>query len=207
MNKSESIKEIATALNKAQAEMSGAQKKSANPFFKSKYANLEEIINCVKTPFANNGLSYMQWPIASDGYAGVETIIMHISGEWISSELSLKCSKNDPQGMGSAITYARRYSLQSAAGVPSEDDDGNGATRPMQQPSYIIPQNNQEARQVEPRRQLVNKQQSDELTNLARTKKLTVAQVNPIFSAYGINKFEQVAADKFIEIKNKLGAM
>jgi hypothetical protein len=59
--------------------------------------------------------------------AGVETIIMHESGEWIANEFLLKCAKNDPQGMGSAITYARRYGLQAAAGVPSEDDDGEGA--------------------------------------------------------------------------------
>lgn len=127
MNKSESIKELATALNKAQAEMTGAKKSAANPFFKSKYANLEEVINCVKEPFANNGLSFMQFPVSEDGSAGVETIILHESGEFISNYFMLKCAKNDPQGMGSAITYARRYGLQAAVGIPSEDDDGEGA--------------------------------------------------------------------------------
>ncbi len=180
MNKSESIKEIATALNKAQAEMSGAQKKSANPFFKSKYANLEEIINCVKTPFADNGLSYMQWPIAKDGYAGVETIIMHISGEWISSELMLKCSKNDPQGMGSAITYARRYSLQAAAGVPSEDDDGNKATSP-QKPTYTPPQQTK----------LISKQDADNFVNIAKSKQDRNA-VMALLKQYGVSKFDQL---------------
>ena len=70
----------------------------------------------------------MQFPISGEGLAGVETIIMHESGEFISGEFLLKCSKNDPQGMGSAITYARRYGLQSACGIPSEDDDGNAAS-------------------------------------------------------------------------------
>tara|TARA_R110002012_G_scaffold105895_1_gene246995 strand:- start:390 stop:953 length:564 start_codon:yes stop_codon:yes gene_type:complete len=128
MNKSESIKELATALNKAQAEMSGAKKSAKNPYFKSKYANLEEVINCLKEPFADNGLSFMQFPLSEEGRAGVTTLIMHNSGEWISQDLLLKCAKNDPQGMGSAITYARRYGLQAAAGLPSEDDDGNAAT-------------------------------------------------------------------------------
>ena len=128
MNKSDTIASLAAALNKAQAEMSGAKKSAKNPFFKSNYANLEEVINCVKEPFADNGLSFVQFPISGDGVAGVETIIMHESGEFISGEFLLKCSKNDPQGMGSAITYARRYGLQSACGVPSEDDDGNAAS-------------------------------------------------------------------------------
>jgi len=135
MNKSESIKEIAIAMNKAQSEMSGAKKGSANPFFRASYANLEEVIQCVKEPFSDNG----QFPKAIDGFAGVELIIMHISGEWISQELMLKCAKNDPQGMGSAITYARRYTLQSAAGLPSEDDDGNAASKPPAKPQYKQP--------------------------------------------------------------------
>src|SRR6056297_1363611 len=106
MKHSESIAELAKALNKAQSEMSGAKKSAANPFFKSKYANLEEVIHCVKEPFADNGLSFAQFPVSADGMAGVETIIMHESGEWIANEFLLKCAKNDPQGMGSAITYA-----------------------------------------------------------------------------------------------------
>jgi hypothetical protein len=127
MNKSENISELAKALSKAQAEMSGAKKSSNNPFFKSKYADLKEVIECVKEPFADNGLSFVQFPISNDGFAGVETVIMHSSGEWISNEYMLKVSKNDPQGMGSAITYARRYALQAACGVPSEDDDAESA--------------------------------------------------------------------------------
>lgn len=130
MNKSETISELAAALSKAQAEMTGAKKSARNPFFKSNYANLEEVINTVKEPFANHGLSFVQFPISTEGAAGVETIIMHESGEYIANEFLLKCAKVDPQGMGSAITYARRYGLQSAVGIPSEDDDGNAASKP-----------------------------------------------------------------------------
>lgn len=128
MDKSDSIKELATALNKAQDEMGGAVKGAANPFFKSKYADLSAVVQAIKEPFATNGLSYSQFPISKDGLVGVETILMHKSGEFISSELLLSPTKKDPQAAGSAITYARRYALQALAGIPSEDDDGNKAS-------------------------------------------------------------------------------
>ena len=128
MEKSESIKELATALNKAQAEMSGAKKKETNPFFKKKYADMNSVVDAVRVPFCDNGLSYSQFPIFNDKCVGVETILMHSSGEWMSSILMLPMTKQDPQAAGSAITYARRYSLQAIAGIPSEDDDGNTAS-------------------------------------------------------------------------------
>ena len=127
MNKSDSIKNLATALNKAQAEMTGASKAKSNPFFKSKYADLAEVIKAVKGPFANNGLSYVQFPVEDSGRIGIETILMHSSGEWLSNSFTVQLGKQDAQGAGSAITYCRRYSLQSIAGVPAEDDDGNKA--------------------------------------------------------------------------------
>jgi hypothetical protein len=130
MNKSESIAKLSAALCKAQAEMSGAVKGANNPFFNSKYANLEEVIRVVKGPFESNGLCFVQFPVSGEGSAGVETVIIHESGEFISNEFMLKCAKSDPQGMGSAITYARRYGLQSAVGIPSEDDDGQAASTP-----------------------------------------------------------------------------
>ena len=128
MNKSESIKELATALSKMQGEMGAAKKGAANPFFKSKYADLAEIIEVSKEPLTNNGLAFSQFPISIDSKAGVETILMHSSGEWMSSECLLATSKQDPQAYGSAFTYARRYALQAILGIPSEDDDANAAT-------------------------------------------------------------------------------
>jgi hypothetical protein len=137
MNKSESIVELAKALCEAQAEMSGAKKSAANPFYKSAYADLSEVINCAKEPLHNNGLSISQFPLSEEGKAGVNTILMHTSGEFLESTLLLTCAKNDPQGMGSAITYARRYAYQSCLGIPSEDDDGNSASAPK--PTYKQP--------------------------------------------------------------------
>ena len=129
MNKSESIAGLAAALAKAQGAMKGAVKDSANPFFKSKYADLASVVEAIRNAFSANGLSYVQTVQSSDlDEVRVETMILHSSGEWIScGVLALPVSKNDAQGYGSALTYARRYSLSAAVGVAPEDDDGNAA--------------------------------------------------------------------------------
>jgi hypothetical protein len=129
MEKSDSIKNIAIAMCKAQSEMGGAHKGANNPFFKSKYADLGSVIEVVKEPFANNGLSYVQFPINDGDKIGVETILMHGSGEWLSGSFTVKATKQDAQGAGSVITYCKRYGLQAVAGIPSEDDDGNAASK------------------------------------------------------------------------------
>lgn len=138
METSESIKELATALNKAQAEMSGAKKGKENPFFKSKYADMNAVVDAVRIPFCDNGLSYAQLPLFRDGFVGVETILMHTSGEWMRGELLLPMTKQDPQAAGSAITYARRYALQSIAGIPSEDDDANSTRGAKAKPDNTV---------------------------------------------------------------------
>jgi hypothetical protein len=127
--KSESLKELATALAKAQGEIKGAIKDSANPFFKSKYADLSSVVDAIKVAFSKNGLSYIQMMEPSDkDEVRVSTMILHSSGEYINCGiLALPVSKVDAQGYGSALTYARRYSLSSAVGVAPEDDDGNAA--------------------------------------------------------------------------------
>lgn len=140
MDKSPEINELATALSKAQGEMGGASKDAANPFFKSKYADLGSVVHALKQPFADNGLSYSQFPIAEGDKVGVETILMHKSGQWMSSSVLFKPTKQDVQGAGSVITYARRYSLQALAGIPSEDDDGSAASTPAK-PKYTMDDN------------------------------------------------------------------
>jgi hypothetical protein len=127
MNTSESIKNLAASLCKAQAEMGGAVKDSKNPFFKSDYADLTSVIKAIKEPFANHGLSYTQFPTNDDGRIGVSTLLMHESGEYLEHSYTLPTTKADPQAAGSAITYARRYALQSIAGIPTADDDAESA--------------------------------------------------------------------------------
>lgn len=130
MNKSDSIAALAASLAKAQGQMKGAVKDSANPFFKSKYADLASVVEAIRAAFSANGLSYIQTVEPSDkDEVVVETTLMHASGEWIScGMLALPVSKADAQGYGSALTYARRYSLSAAVGVAPEDDDGNAAS-------------------------------------------------------------------------------
>jgi hypothetical protein len=138
MKTSESIIEISKALHSAQAEMGGAKKDTANTFFKSKYADLTSVMVAIKQPFADNGLSFVQCPLMNDQGVGVVTRIMHTSGEWVESELILPLVKLDPQAAGSAISYAKRYSLQSMAGVPSTDDDAEFAMQRQKQPAKLV---------------------------------------------------------------------
>lgn len=125
---SETIGKLAEALSKAQAKIKGATKDTANPFFKSKYADLASVWDACRDALTANGLSIVQ--TMGDGVGGVTVIttLAHSSGEWIRGSLTLKPVKEDPQGVGSAITYARRYALAAMVGVAPEDDDGNAAS-------------------------------------------------------------------------------
>lgn len=126
MERSESLSELAGALNKFQSEMGKVVFDSNNPFFKSKYASLSALVSTAKPILAKNGLSVSQ--LVSDG-GSVTTMLLHSSGQFLSSTLTLKPVKEDPQGQGSAITYARRYAYASILGIVSdEDDDGNAST-------------------------------------------------------------------------------
>lgn len=130
MNKSESIANLAKALSLAQGQMGGAHKGKANPFFKSVYADLSSVVAAIREPLSSNGLSFVQATEPSDkDEIRVVTMLMHESGEWLSSTIAIPVSKADAQGYGSAITYAKRYGLQGLLGVPSEDDDGNAAAK------------------------------------------------------------------------------
>lgn len=125
---SPTLKEFATAYVKAQKAMGVAKKGSDNPFFKSKYADLAEVVEAVKGPLNDNGIGYLQIPMPGSKGAKVFTMLLHESGEFIGGTVEVPATKPDAQGFGSAITYGRRYGLQSLCGVPAEDDDGNAAS-------------------------------------------------------------------------------
>lgn len=130
MEKSDSIAALASALSKAQACMENASKDTKNEFFKSKYANLESVVGVIRPAIEKFGLSFIQVCHDWDVGAKVETIILHESGEWLSCGImAAPATKADAQGFGSALTYARRYSLSAAFGVATEDDDGNAASK------------------------------------------------------------------------------
>lgn len=123
-------KELATALARAQGKIENAKKGNLNPHFKSRYADLAAVWDAVREPFTSEGLSVVQLPVeAPEGKVGLATTILHSSGQCISSVFYMPVSKaNDPQAVGSALTYAKRYALLGAAGIAPEDDDGNAAT-------------------------------------------------------------------------------
>lgn len=120
---------IAAALVKAQKEFAPALKTNTNPHFRSKYVGLDGCIEAVIDALNSNGIMLMQKNHFCDNGVSVETIFLHESGEIISGGiLTVPASKQDPQGYGSALTYARRYSLMSVCGIAPEDDDGNAAS-------------------------------------------------------------------------------
>jgi hypothetical protein len=133
MNHSESIASLAAALAKAQGEIENAAKNAANPHFKSRYADLAEILNTVRPVLAKHGLAVVQMPGWLDGRVTVDTMLTHSSGEWIRGTSEAPVQKADPQGVGSATTYLRRYSLAAVCGIAQEDDDGSAASTPRQQ--------------------------------------------------------------------------
>lgn len=126
MEMTPTISKLAEALAKAQGEIEGARKDSTNPHFKSKYADLESTWAACRKPLSKHGLSVVQMPFDNDGRVGIETMLLHESGEWIKGIISVKASQEaNPQIAGSILTYLRRYSLQGAVGIAPEDDDGN----------------------------------------------------------------------------------
>lgn len=142
-NKSESISKIAAALVAFSGEVKAIEKDGTNPHFRSSYTTLDHMIDETKPILHKHGLTVMQFPGGDGEKITVRTMILHTSGEWIESEpLILKAVKVDPQGAGSAITYARRYSYAAALSLSlGDDDDGNassyspGQARTTSQPS------------------------------------------------------------------------
>lgn len=128
MNRSESIAKIAAALVKAQAEMGNAVKDSKNPFFKSKYADLNAVREACMPALNKHGVSIIQPTSVIDGKLYVETVLLHESGEFLSGLYEVVVGKqNDPQALGASISYSRRYGLQSMVNIGAADDDAESA--------------------------------------------------------------------------------
>lgn len=119
---------LALALAKAQAEVKGALKDADNPFFKSKYADLDSAWKACREALSKNELAVIQTPFTSHNNVGVVTILAHSSGQWIQGRIDVPPAKYDAQSAGSTITYLRRYALMAMVGIAPEDDDGNQAS-------------------------------------------------------------------------------
>jgi hypothetical protein len=137
---SPSIENLATALGKFQAETHGVVKDAANPFFKSRYATLEAVIETARPGLAKVGLAFLQAPKGQVGMTvELETMLMHgSSGEWVRFSTVMPLPKSDPQGVGSAITYAARYALMAMLGLPPLDDDAEAAKQPQRPEQKMI---------------------------------------------------------------------
>lgn len=130
MEQSQDITELAIALAQFQAEMAPVEKSSNNPFFKSKYADLATVMKDAMPLTSKNGLSIVQFPGIVNDIEVLYTQVSHKSGQWMRSCMKLHLTKNDAQGQGSALTYAKRYAAMAALGiVADEDDDGNAASK------------------------------------------------------------------------------
>lgn len=134
VERSVSIVEIAKALSKFQSSISNVTKDEENPFFKSSYASLGNIIDTIRKPLGDNSLSFAQFPIEDNRLV---TLLMHTSGEYFQSVLRMNPKDGTPQSQGSAITYARRYALSAILGIATEDDDGNAASAPKTPPVTV----------------------------------------------------------------------
>ena len=132
---------IAAALAKAQATLSNVSKDKANPFFKSKYADLGSVLDAIRGPLADNDLAIVHTTEYVDGVTLLRTALLHKSGQSISGLYPIISMKPDPQSYGSAMTYARRYTIMAIVGVAAEDDDANAASAvpnvPRPQPAHV----------------------------------------------------------------------
>jgi hypothetical protein len=125
------MKEIASALVKAQKAFGPALKSSTNPHFRNRYADLSACVEAVIDGLNDNGIAMIQKTFEHTDGVVVETVFVHESGEMLEAgRLFVPATKTDAQGFGSALTYARRYSLMAACGIAPEDDDGNHASKP-----------------------------------------------------------------------------
>lgn len=163
METSEKVAAIADALAKAQAEIVGAVKDSTNPYYNSKYADLASVWESCRLPLTKNGLAVVQGPsvevtgephleqvqntkgekrtvLRAVTRVTVTTLLLHSSGEWISTDVSTVVSSSDPQSVGSAISYLRRYGLSSMVGIPQVDDDAEAATSPSREVRKATPE-------------------------------------------------------------------
>lgn len=182
MEKSESIKELATALAITQGQMVAAKKDTQNPFYKQNYADLASVWEAARKPLSGNGLSVVQCvqnnfsEISNE--VEVETILLHNSGEWISSKISIIPAKQDAQGYGATISYLRRYALSAMIGGYADDDDG---------------EKDRKTREAEPT------PQKQSPTQAAAKSVISEAQAKRLFAIAAANKFTNEQVKKIVE--------
>lgn len=188
MRTSDSISKIAPALLKAQKAITFAVKDTANPFFKSKYADLPCVIDAIKGPLNDAGISFIQSPSPSDpGFLSMTTRLIHESGEWIEDTATVPLPKADPQGYGSASTYTRRYALAAMTGLYQDDDDGNAA---------------QKAKQEAPKELM--KMTAEQIANIESLAKEVGANMPKLLEVYSVKALSDIPAMAYLKLIHQL---
>lgn len=187
MNLEHSTPELFHSLAKMQGEVENATKGSVNPHFKSRYADLAEVLNTVRPVLAANGLSVVQSPSFEDGACHVTTTIAHSGGGYISGKMSCIPAKQDAQGIGAATTYLRRYSLAAVCGIAQEDDDGNTAAH--NKPAIVHP--------------LIT---SAEVTRIKEAIEALAIDQEAFLKHYGVKSIGQLTTDKIPAIDRAFAA-
>lgn len=177
---------LAKAFVAAQKAMEGIKKAASNPAFKSRYADLAHVVEGVTPALNAAGVGVMQFPSYDGDLVGVTTTLLHESGASVTATLHLRPTKNDPQGCGSAITYARRYALLAITGCAPEDDDGNAASAKPVQPAAKV--------------------STDQLAQIEDLIERSGAAPSAVLQAYGITKFADLPASAFGKLTAQLNA-
>lgn len=190
MLQSESIKELSTALAKAQGALKPAVKDSLNPHFKSKYADLASVWEACREPLSSNGIAIVQFPASfENNVMTLITRITHSSGEWLQQTMTCPVTKPDAQGIGSALSYMRRYVLSAVVGIYQDDDDGNSASfAPKERPATLT---------------------VDEIATIGTLAVNTKTELSKICAFYGkkdLAEIERLHFNKIVEMLEKKGA-
>ncbi len=201
---SEQINEIALALSKCQAEMTFATKDSSNPFFKSKYADLASVWGACRGPMVKNDLSVLQQMTVENDKPYLVTTLAHKSGQWFRSMAPLNPVKNDPQGLGSAITYMRRYTLSALIGVIQDDDDGEASMNRSGKVKYEAPKM-QIASQVSAPVHVITSFEAEELRELldACSSEFQEKINDYMIKTLKINSIQSLPSNLFIQMKSR----
>ena len=195
MQRSDNIGALAAALAKAQAALKPAAKDATNPHFKSRYADLAAVMEACRVPLTANGLAVSQSAEAQDARVTITTLLLHSSGEWLSSALTLTARDASPQSVGSAISYGRRYGLSCVVGVTADDDDDAEAAQPSRSHQASPPQERgaTTAHGVAPGThttkasdaRVISEAQRKRLYAISKTKEWTQADMTALLVQYG----------------------